>query len=115
MHFGNQYNIITMINPTITATNLYPPPNNLFLVDVQPGTLVFNWTSAISNCSTLQYNIITSSDCGACPTVTNMTTATCSDIQPTTDAVLCHIRVSSRACNLVGNSTLPTAVTLKGI
>ena len=104
-----------MSNPTVTATNLYPPPNNLFLVDVQPGILVFNWTPAISNCSTLQYNIITTSECGACPTVANTTTATCSNIQLTTNAVLCHIRVSSRACSLVGNPSLPTAVTLKGI
>ena len=115
MHFGNCYNIITTNNPTVTATNLHPPPDNLFLVDVQPGTLVFNWTSANSNCSTLQYNVTTTSECGACPTVTNTTTATCSGIQLTTDAVLCHIRISSRTCNLVGNPSLPTTVSLKGI
>ena len=100
---------ITTNNHTVTATNLYPPPDNLYLADVQPGTLVFDWTPTISNCSTIQYNIITTSECGACPIVTNMTTATCSGIQPTTesDAVLCHIRVSSHACNLVGNPSLP--------
>ena len=67
----------------------------------------------MSNCSTLQY--IIASDCGVCPSVTNMTTATCSDLQLTTNAVLCHFRVSSRACDLVGNPSSPTAVTLKGI
>ena len=101
-----------MNNPTATVTNLYAPPDNIYLADAQPGALVFNWT-AIFNCSTLQYTI--ASDCGACPTVTNMTTAICSDLQLTTNAVLCHIRVSSRACNLVGIPSLPIGVTLKGI
>ena len=97
----------------ITAKNLYPPPDNLYLADAQQGRLVFNWTPVISNCSTLQYNI--TSDCGTCYTFTNATTATCSDLQLTTNAVLCHFRVSSRACDLVGNSSSPIAVTLKGI
>ena len=104
---------IIMNNPTVTVTNLYPPPDNIYLADAQPGILVFKWTPAIFNCSTLKYTI--ASDCGACPTVTNMTTAICSDIQLTTNAVLCHIRVSSHACNLVGIPSLPTAVILKGI
>ena len=92
--------------------NLYPPPDNIYLADAQPGTLVFNWTPVIFNCSTLQYSI--ASDCGACPSVTNMTSAMCSDLQMTTNAVVCHFRVSSRACGLVGNPSSPTAVTLKG-
>ena len=75
--------------------------------------LAFNWTPVISNCSTLQYSIV--SDCGTCPTVTNMTTATCSDLQLTTNASLCYFRVTSRACDLTGSPSSPTAVTLKGI
>ena len=76
---------------------------------------MFNWTPVISNCSTLyvQYNI--TSDCGICPTVTNIATATCSDLRLSTNAVVCHFSVSSRACGLVGNPTSPTEVTLKGI
>ena len=85
----------------IIATNLYPPPDNIYLADAQPQKLVFSWTPAIPNCSTLQYSI--TSDCGACPTVTNMTTATCSDLQVSTNAVLCHFRVSTYACDFVGN------------
>ena len=60
----------------------------------------------------LQYSI--TSDCGACPTITNATTATCSDFQLTTNPKLCHFSVSSRACNLIGNPSSPTLVTLKG-
>ena len=95
-----------------TATNLYPPPDDIYLADARPGTLVFNWIPVISNCSMLQYNI--SSDCGTCPTVTNATTAICSDLQLTTNASLCHFRVSSRACDLLGNPSSSFAVNLKG-
>lgn len=93
--------------------NLYPP-DNIHLADAQPGILVFNWTPVISNCSIafLQYSI--TSDCGACPTHANMTTATCSNLQLSTNAVMCHFSVSSRACGLVGNPSSPAAVTLKG-
>ena len=69
----------------------------------------------ISNCSTafLQYSI--ASDCGACPTHTNTTTATCSDLWLSPNAIMCQFSVSSHACGLVGNPTSPIAVTLKGI
>ena len=113
-----QYNgsVITLIKnpPNIAATNLYPPPDNVYLTDAQPGTLVFNWTPVIFNCSMafLQYSI--TSDCGVCPTVTNLTTATCSDLQLSTNAVMCQFTVSSHACGLDGNPTSPTAVILKG-
>ena len=103
---------ITMNNPTVTVTNRYPPPDNIYLADAQPGTLVFKWTPAIFNCSTLKYTI--ASDCGACPIITNKTTATCSFPQLSTNARLCHFSVSSSACDLVGISSSTTAVTLKG-
>jgi hypothetical protein len=92
-----------------TESNLYPPPDNIYLAHAQPGALVFNWTS---NCSTLKYDI--TSDCGTCPPITNATTATCSDLQLTTDITLCNFRVSSVACDFVGNRSPPFVVMLKG-
>jgi hypothetical protein len=74
---------------------------------------VLNWTPVTSNCSMAYVQYTISSDCGTCPTVTNMTTVTCSDLKLTTIAVLCHFRVS-RACGLVGNLSSPIVVTLKG-
>ena len=99
----------------IIVANLYPSPDNINLADVQPGKLLFNWTSVISNCSTLQYNITSTSNCGTCTAVTNTTTviATCSDLRLTTNAVTCHFRVSSHACGLVGNPSSPIALILK--
>ena len=73
---------------------------------------MFNWTPAISNCSTPQYSI--TSDCGTCPAVTNATTAICSNLQLTTNTNLCSFRVSSHACDLSGNPSSPTIVTLRG-
>ena len=99
----------------ITEENLYPPPNDINLADVQPGKLIFNWTSVISNCSTLQYNIASTSDCGTCTVVTNTTafTAVCSDLLLTANAIVCHFSVSSHACDLIGNPSVPFEVTLK--
>ena len=93
------------------ATN--PPPDDLHLTDAQPGKLTFNWSSVISNnCSIPLYNI--TSDCGICPTVTNITTVTCSDLQLTTNVDTCHFRVSTQTCNLTGNLSSSVTVTLKG-
>ena len=107
------YNQCHLYTNCIIATNRYPSPANIYLTDAQPGTLVFNWTPVITNCSTLQYSII--SDCGTCPTITNATTAICSDFQLTTNANLCNFSVSSRACDLTGNPSSPIVVTLKGM
>ena len=100
-----KYHIIKII-----ASNLHPPSEYIYLADAQPGTLVFSWIA--SDCSNLMYNI--TSDCGTCPTVTHMTTATCSNLQLLTKAVLCHFKISSVACGLIGNPSSPVVVTLKG-
>jgi hypothetical protein len=110
------YPFLIIINTT--ATNLYPPPNDINLTDIQPGTLTFKWTSVISNCSTLQYSIASTSNCGTCTVNENITattvTATCSDLPLTINAVMCLFGVSTDACGLVGNPSSPLALTLKG-
>lgn len=103
--------VITINFYIIIVSNLHPPPEDIYLADVRPGRLVFSWTA--SECSTTIYYDITT-DCGTCPVVTNTTTATCSSLQLSTSARLCHFRVSSVACDLSGNPSSPVAVTLKG-
>ena len=90
-------------------------PNNIYLADAQKGDLLFSWNSVITNdCSGVKYNII--SDCGTCPTITNGTTATCSDLQLSNSTALCHFRVSSAVCDQAENYFSPKlAVKLKGI
>ena len=95
------------------AKNLYPPPNDVHLADVRPGQVTFTWTSVSSSCSSVYYNI--TSDCGVCPTTINMTTATCSDLQLSTEPVVCTFRVSSVVCDLTGNPSEPVVVTIKGM
>ena len=91
-------------------SNLPPPPEEIYLVDIQPGRLIFSWTA--SGCSIVWYDV--TSDCGICTVVINTTTAMCSNLQLSTNARLCHFRVSSVACDLNGNPSSPVAVTLKG-
>ena len=87
-------------------------PDNIYLVDAQKEELLFSWTPVASNdCSGQKYSI--TSDCGTC-TITNMTTATCSDFQLTTNAVTCHFSVSSVVCDQAGDPSSPVSVTLKG-
>ena len=93
----------------------HPPPSDVHLADVRPGQVTFTWTSVSSSCSSLYYNI--TSDCGVCPTTgtTNMTTATCSDLQLSTQPVVCTFRVSSVVCDLTGNPSEPVVVTIMGM
>ena len=67
----------------------------------------------MSDCSTLKLGYNITSDCGTC-VITNMTTATCSDLQLSTNASVCHFRVSSLVCDQAGDPSSPVAVTLKG-
>ena len=86
--------------------------DNIYLADAQKEKLVFSWNSVASNnCSALNYTI--TSDCGSC-TITNMTIATCSDLQLTTNAVTCHFSINSDVCNQAGDPSSPVTVTLKG-
>ena len=50
-----------------------------------------------------------------CPTATNKTTGTCSDLQLTINPAVCHFRVGSQTCSLTGNLSSPVTVTLKSI
>jgi hypothetical protein len=92
---------------------VYSAPENIYLSDAQKGKLVFSWTPVAfdADCFSVQYSII--SDCGTCM-ITNMTTATCSDLQLSTNAVTCHFSVSSAICDLPGDPSSLVPVTLKG-
>lgn len=88
--------------------------DNIYLADAQKEKLVFSWNSlgnVSNNCSALKYNI--TFDCGTC-TITNMSIVTCSDLQLTSNAVVCNFSVNSVVCNQAGDPTSPVSVTLKG-
>ena len=81
--------------------NLYVPLYLPHYIDSSAqDSLVFSWNSSFSNCSAIHYNIL-ASNCGSCPTTTNHTTATCTDVS--TDGSVCNFTVQTIVCeNSVG-------------
>ena len=55
----------------------------------------FTWNPVDPNCPAIHYNIL-ASNCGSCPTTTNHTTVTCTDV-PTNSSV-CKFSVQTVAC-----------------
>ena len=81
------------------------------LLSVNPSELLFNWNSVDSNCSSLQYSII--SDCGTC-SINLQTNISCNIGQPTTTEDMCSFAIQSVLCdNITGNLSAPISVTLK--
>ena len=58
----------------------------------------FTWNVHSSGCPALHYNIMTS-NCGSCPTTTNHTNATCTDVP--TDGSLCTFSVQTVVCGSI--------------
>ena len=81
--------------------------------------LTFHWKRTATDCSTVHYNI-NSSNCGSCPTATNRTSVTCTNIP--TNGGECVFAVSTVVCeNIIKNQsgkinvTLDSKMTRKGI
>ena len=73
--------------------------------------LAFRWSPVASDCPAIRYNIL-ASNCGSCPTTTNYTTVTCTDI-PTNNSV-CIFAIQTVVCgNVTGNANNPIRVGVK--
>ena len=68
------------------------------------------WASVSPNCPSAHYNIL-ASNCGCCPTTTNHTTVTCTDIP--TDGRMCTFAVQTVICGKVGNVSNQVSVLLR--
>ena len=91
----------------------FQPPNDIRLIQVQPGRITFNWTSVDAQCDSLAYNII-SSNCGSCPPITTNTNVTCTGI--VASGQVCTFTVQAVVCgNLTGNQSGTTSVIMKGV
>ena len=79
-------------------------------------TIIFNWVPFnISTCQAIPYNII-ASNCGICPTTTNHTTVTCTDMP--IDATNCHFALIPTICGRVSPSlsiSLDVELIMKGL
>ena len=98
------------------ADSLLPPPNTIYASLVESRQIIFTWSPVTPECTTIQYNIL-ASNCGRCPTATNHTTVTCTDV-PTTDeidnATACTFAVQAINCEIImGKLSDPITVLLK--
>ena len=92
-------------------TGPFSPPNKLYIssADFSSRELTFKWSPVAPDCPAIHYNI-SASNCGSCPTTTNHTTVTCTDV-PTVGSV-CTFAVQTVVCgNVTGNYSSPVEVT----
>ena len=79
--------------------------------------LTFTWNPVANRipCSTAEYHI-NATNCGTCPTTTNITTATCDIIDLTTEEQLCTFVIQIVVFESVASEeSTPSLFTLKGI
>ena len=87
------------------------PPNKLYIstANFVSRRLRFSWSPVASGCPVIHYNIL-ASNCGSCPTTTNHTNVTCTDV-PTENSV-CTFAIQTVLCgSLVGDKSDPVIVT----
>ena len=83
------------------ADPLVSPDVFITHADLLSRQLSFAWSPVAPDCSTFNYNIL-ASNCGSCPTTTNHTTVTCTDVP--TDGSLCGFAIETVVCeSITGN------------
>ena len=73
----------------------------------------FNWTNSTDE--NPFYYLITSHNCGKCPTNTTVATVTCKDLRLTNDPPLCAFSVQSVTCGVTGAASDQVEILPKGI
>ena len=97
-----------------TDTHTYtdpPPPNEVKISTVHKSIreVTFSWSPVTYKCPIISYNIL-SSNCGSCPTTTNHTNVTCTDVRTVTTT--CQFAVQSVVCgHIAGNTSDPVDIT----
>jgi hypothetical protein len=88
-----------------------PHPNEVQIsVDFSQRELTFSWSPVAPDCPAVHYNIL-ASNCGSCPTTTNHTNVTCTDVQR--KGGLCIFALQTVVCgNIIGNTSDPIAVSI---
>ena len=70
--------------------------------------LTFSWSPVAPDCPAVHYNIL-ASNCGSCPTTTNHTNVTCTDVL--TDNNECNFAVETVVCgNITSNFSNPISI-----
>lgn len=102
------YDVIIISDP-------HPPPDNVHLSEVDVNQLVFAWDPIQPACPAVEY-IITSVNCGICPSATNNISITCAINNTSDTSMLCVLSVQTAGCGSpAGNSSNNITATLRGI
>jgi hypothetical protein len=74
--------------------------------------LTFSWSPVAPDCPAIHYNIL-ASNCGSCPTTTNHTNVTCTDVP--TNGNACRFALETVVCgHIIGNKSETIQAALKG-
>ena len=71
-------------------------------IDIGLRQLSFSWSPVAPECPGIYYNIL-ASNCGSCPTTTNHTTVTCTDVP--TDGQVCTFATQNVICGKIKGNT----------
>ena len=87
------------------------PPNSLGISNVaiiSLRQLIFSWSPVATDCPAVLYNI-QASNCGSCPTTTNHTNVTCTNVPA--DKKECNFAIQTVVCgNITGNFSNPISI-----
>ena len=81
---------------------VFPPAPSIGTAGFRAGQFMFSWSPVSSNCSTVHFSI-NASNCGNCPTTTNHTNVTRTDV-PTSGGV-CSFAIQILVCGGSYNSS----------
>ena len=105
------FKLFDQMNAVITAGHL-SPPNKHFIstANFVSRHLTFSWSPVAPDCPAVHYNIL-ASNCGSCPTTTNHTNVTCTDIYVQTDGSTCIFALQTVIGErIIGNTSDPLVV-----
>ena len=87
---------------------LSAPPNDVHIENIDSNQLVFSWSPVPVQCPLIQY-VITSRNCGICPSITNATSVSCihyNSVSPHENRTMsCMFAVQTEVCgSILGTS-----------
>jgi hypothetical protein len=100
-----------LININNFTVDPFSSPSGLKFSEVDNSSreITFSWSPVAPDCPAFHYNIL-ASNCGSCPTTTNHTNVTCTDV-PINDSI-CTIAIQTVVCgNITGNTSDPIIIT----
>jgi hypothetical protein len=77
--------------------------------------MVFAWDPILSNCSTLNYTIISTNNCGSCLSPTSNTSTVCTNVPLSLSGHPCSFAIRTNVCGrIAGKQSEPILVQFQG-